>query len=87
MQTDLNKAIVWSQTRCNYCDMAKRVLHANGYTVQERIIGMDEGNWMKEDFQKAVPGARSVPQIFIGTTYVGGYQDLVKYLNDNSKNA
>jgi glutaredoxin len=67
--------------------MAKNLLTHNGIEYQERLIGQDEGNWMKEDFLKAVPGARSVPQIFINNVHIGGYLELQKYFNDNTKNA
>ena len=80
------EVIVWSQYHCAYCTRAKTILTSKGIKFQERIVGQDEGNWMKEDFLKAVPGARSVPQIFIGGTYIGGYAELQKYLNDNPKN-
>lgn len=86
MQTNSNKATVWSQSRCTYCDRAKTLLTTKGITYEERMIGQDEGNWTKEALYRAVPNARSVPQIFIGDTYIGGYQELVNYLNDNSKN-
>lgn len=83
MQTNSTRAIVWSQYHCVYCDRAKTLLTSKGIKYRERIIGMDEGNWKKEDFLKAVPGARSVPQIFIDDQYIGGYAELQKYLNDN----
>jgi len=62
--------------------MAKGLLTSKGYTVDERKIGLTEGPkvWTKQDLIEAVPNARSVPQIFVGEDYVGGYQDLVKYL-------
>lgn len=75
-------AIVWSQPNCQFCTMAKGLLTSKGYTVDERKIGLTEGPkvWTKQDLIEAVPNARSVPQIFVGEDYVGGYQDLVKYL-------
>ena len=83
MQINSNEAIVWSQYHCVYCDRAKTLLTAKGIEYHERIIGMDEGNWTKEALMKAVPGARSIPQIFMGNKYIGGYAELVQYLNDN----
>lgn len=87
MQTNSTEAIVWSQYHCAYCDRAKKLLTSYGIKYQERIIGMDEGNWSKQDLIKAVPNARSVPQIFLGEKYIGGYTELQKYLNDNTQNA
>lgn len=74
----MNKAIIWSQQGCQYCDTAKAVLKARGVEIEERRIG--EGTWTKNDLINAVPTARSVPQIFIDSKYVGGYNDLIDIL-------
>ena len=71
-------SIVWSQSSCSYCVMAKRLLESKGYMVEERKI--DSQNWSKKDLIDAVPNARTVPQIFVEGEYVGGYNELVKYL-------
>ena len=71
-------SIVWSQSTCTYCVSAKTLLESKGYTVEERKI--DGGQWSKKDLLDAVPSARSVPQIFIGDKYIGGFNELVKYL-------
>lgn len=74
----MNKAIVWSQANCQYCETAISVLKARGVEVEVRKLG--EGTWTKEDLIKAVPTARSVPQIFVDDVYVGGYHSLVDTL-------
>lgn len=74
----MNKAIIWSQKGCQYCDTAKAVLKARGLEIEERRIG--DGTWTKNDLINAVPTARSVPQIFIDSKYVGGYNDLIDVL-------
>lgn len=85
MQTNSRKAIVWSQENCQYCNMAVGILQAAGYEVQTRKVGNDEGNYTKQDLLNAVPHARSVPQVFINDTYVGGYKEVSQYLkNDNT---
>lgn len=75
MQT--SSAIVWSQNNCQFCGMAKWLLTSKGYEVEERKIG---DQWTKQDLLNAVPSARSVPQIFINNEFVGGYPELVKFL-------
>jgi glutaredoxin 3 len=82
-----NKVIVWGQYNCVYCDRAKSLLKASGIEYQERMIGTDEGSWTLQDLLKVVPTARTVPQIFIGDTYIGGFTELQKYLDDNVKTA
>jgi glutaredoxin len=78
MQKNLTKrAVVWSQKNCQACHTAKITLVNMGYTVEERIL--DQG-WTKEELLKAVPGARTVPQIFVNDQYVGDFKDLRTYL-------
>lgn len=74
-------AVVWSQENCAYCDSAKSLLKAYGYEVETRMIGEGE-KYTKEDLIKAVPTARSVPQVFVNNKYVGGFNELRRILTD-----
>ncbi len=67
------KATIWSKKSCPFCVQAKDLLRVKGIDFEERIIG--EG-WTKEQLLEAVPDARTVPQIFLGEEYVGGFTDL-----------
>jgi len=67
------KAVVWSKPACPFCDRAIALLTREGYEIEVKKVG--EG-YTKEDLLEAVPGARSVPQIFIEEEYVGGYTEL-----------
>ena len=70
----LNKAIVWSQPNCQYCNMAKSLLRQRGYEVEERIVSVTH---TKEQLLEAVPNAKSVPQIFLNGILVNnGYIGL-----------
>jgi glutaredoxin 3 len=60
---------------CPYCIRAKQVLAARGVSAIEEIrvdLQADERIKMME-----ITGRRTVPQIFIGTTHVGGCDDLM----------
>tara|TARA_B100001093_G_C26636828_1_gene931332 strand:- start:118 stop:342 length:225 start_codon:yes stop_codon:yes gene_type:complete len=72
------KAIVWSNDGCSYCEQAKNLLKAKDIEVEERNIAL--GTWTVQQLQEAVPGARTVPQIFIDDKYIGGYQQLQEHL-------
>lgn len=72
------KAIVWSKYHCPYCDQAKQLLKNNGYQIEERKIG---DGWTKEELLEALPSARSVPQIYLDGTHIGGFDELKKYFN------
>jgi glutaredoxin 3 len=71
------KAILWSKYHCNFCEQAKSLLKMNGIDYEERKIG---DGWTKEELLEAVPNARTVPQIFLGEEYVGGFEELRKRL-------
>lgn len=73
------KAIIWSKYHCPYCDQAKRLLEQKGIDFEERKIG---DGFTKEDLLQAVPNARTVPQIFIDGSLVGGFSELRTFLND-----
>jgi len=70
------KAIVWSKYNCPYCDQAKALLTQRGIEFEERKIG---DGFTKEDLLEAVPTARTVPQIFLGETHIGGFTELKKH--------
>ena len=69
------KAVVWSKPACPFCDRAVALLTKEGYEIEVKKVG--EG-YTREDLLEAVPGARSVPQIFIEDEYVGGYTELAQ---------
>jgi glutaredoxin len=73
------KAIVWSKEQCPYCDQAKALLKSKGIEFEEKKIG---SGYTKVQLLEAVPTARTVPQIFIDGTLVGGFTDLQKYLQE-----
>jgi len=60
---------------CPYCVRAKQILKSKGVeSIEEVRIDMDP-----EERQKMMDltGRRTVPQIFIGETHVGGCDDLI----------
>lgn len=74
----MSKAIVWSKENCPFCDQAKSLLSQKGITYEERKIG---SGYTKESLLEAVPTARSVPQIFLNETHIGGFTELKKYFD------
>lgn len=74
------KAIVWSKNQCPYCVQAKALLESRGIEYEERNIN---DGWDREDLLAAVPGARSVPQIFLNDELVGGFTELRTRLTES----
>jgi glutaredoxin 3 len=59
---------------CPYCVRAKSLLRRKGAEVEEVDVLMDMG--ARQEMENKTGGARSVPQIFIGDTHVGGCDEL-----------
>ena len=60
---------------CPYCVRAKQLLKSKGVEQIEEIrIDTDP---QARDQMMEITGRRTVPQIFIGSTHVGGCDDLV----------
>lgn len=78
------EVIVWSKYQCPYCDKAKALLNSRKVKFEERKIG---DGYTKEDLLEAVPTARTVPQIIINGQVIGGYDQLVKYVEETNFNA
>lgn len=72
-----SKATVWSQANCPACTQAKAILNAANIPVTVKMLGVD---LTKEEFYARLPGARSVPQVFVDDVYIGGLKELQDYL-------
>ena len=59
---------------CPYCVMAERLLLSKGVTEIEKIrVDLDP---QQRELMMQQTGRRTVPQIYIGNTHVGGFDDL-----------
>jgi len=66
---------IYTTAVCPYCVQAKRILQARGVLQLEEIrVDTDSAQRMK---MMEITGRRTVPQIFIGQTHVGGCDDLM----------
>ncbi len=65
---------IYTSPLCGYCHAAKRLLTDKNVSFSEIDVLADPAR-RKEMVQRA-NGRRTVPQIFIGATHVGGYDDI-----------
>jgi glutaredoxin 3 len=68
------KVRMYSTQVCPYCQMAERLLRSKGVTELEKIL-IDKDPVQRAEMMEKT-GRRTVPQIYIGDTHVGGYDDL-----------
>jgi len=74
------KVRIYTTPICPYCVRAKALLARKGVPYDEIDIFMDCE--ARAEMQSKCCGARTVPQIFIGETHVGGCDEL--YALDNA---
>ncbi len=65
---------IYTSPLCGFCHAAKRLLNQKGIAFSE-IDVLAEPQRKPEMIQRA-GGRRTVPQIFVGTTHIGGCDDL-----------
>ncbi|MFZ6719293.1 glutaredoxin 3 [Undibacterium sp. Ji49W] len=66
--------VMYSTAVCPYCNMAERLLKSKGIDDIEKIrVDLDPS--IRETMMQKT-GRRTVPQIYIGDTHVGGFDDL-----------
>jgi glutaredoxin 3 len=70
----MSKVLMYSQQVCPYCERAERLLRARGVDQIEKIM-IDRDPQQRMEMMSRT-GRRTVPQIYIGETHVGGFDDL-----------
>ena len=75
-----NKIVVYSKNNCVYCTKAKNLLTRLGLVYTERKLeDFESVDALQDAIGKKV---RSMPQIVIDDEIVGGYNQLIEYLNN-----
>tara|TARA_Y100000748_G_scaffold291535_1_gene279124 strand:+ start:61 stop:318 length:258 start_codon:yes stop_codon:yes gene_type:complete len=70
----MQKVVIYSGPMCNFCSAAKHLLNKKKVNYTEFDIAADQSKM--QEMHERTNGARTIPQIFIGETYVGGYREL-----------
>ena len=71
----MNRVEIYTTAICPYCVSAKHFLKQKGLGYEE--VRVDTNPARREEMLTRSGGRRSVPQIFINDTHVGGFDDLV----------
>ena len=78
----MQKVVIYTGPMCNYCSAAKHLLNKKKVNYIEFDIALDQSKL--QEMQGRTKGAKTIPQIFVGETYVGGYNEL-KILEQQGK--
>lgn len=65
---------IYTSPLCGYCHAAKRLLSRKGVSFSEIDVAGDPDK--RQQMLARANGRHTVPQIFIGDTHVGGFDDL-----------
>ena len=69
------KVVMYATAVCPYCVRAEALLKRKGVADIEKVY-VDRDPARRQEMEARVPGARTVPQIFIDDLHVGGCDDL-----------
>jgi glutaredoxin 3 len=67
--------VMYSTGTCPFCQRAEALLKARGVSDIEKVR-IDLEPALRDEMTTRTGGRRTVPQIFIGDTHVGGFDDL-----------
>lgn len=65
---------LYTTPTCGFCHAAKRLLTSKGVSFAE--VNLAQQPEKRAEMMQRSAGGRTVPQIFIGSTHVGGCDDL-----------
>ncbi len=70
----MSKTVIYTKAWCPYCDAAKDLLRKKSVAFEE--VPVDGDRAKQQAMASRANGRSTVPQIFIGETYVGGCDEL-----------
>ncbi|KAG0290242.1 hypothetical protein BGZ97_006220 [Linnemannia gamsii] len=73
-----NAIVVFSKSYCPYCTKAKNLLAQLGATAFILELDNEDDGAAIQQYLQELTGQRTVPNIFISQTHIGGCDDLFK---------
>jgi glutaredoxin 3 len=70
------KAVIYTKKSCTYCEEAKSLLELKNIEYRELDVTRPD---ILDQLRDLVPEVKTVPQIFIEGTYIGGFRELVDH--------
>ena len=74
------KVEIYTSPLCGFCHAAKRLLDGKGVKYDEFDVMLKPA--MKQEMLARSAGRSTVPQIFIDDKLIGGYTDLMEFVNE-----
>ncbi len=74
---------IYGKPACPSCTKAKALCESRQYKYEYKQLDTD---FTKEELFEQFPDARTFPQIIVGGQKVGGYEQMVSYIEDTNYN-
>ena len=74
---------IYGKPDCPFCVKAKELCETRNLAYSYHEVGKD---LTRQELLEQFPNARTVPQIVVNNTRIGGYTDLVKYIEETGYN-
>lgn len=80
MSDKARSVVIYTARSCPYCHAAKKLLQSRGVLYKEVDVSADDA--MRQKLVQMTGGRETVPQIFIDGRSIGGYDDLVRLIEE-----
>ena len=77
------KIIIYTSDNCSFCNSAKAIFKEKKLKFEEINISKDDK--LKKEKIKKSNGMMTVPQIFVNSKHIGGYEDLINLESSKKK--
>ena len=77
------KIIIYTSDDCSFCHSAKEIFKEKKLKFEEINISKDDK--LKKEMIKKSNGMMTVPQIFVNSKHIGGYEDLINLESSKRK--
>ena len=74
---------IYGKPACPSCTKAKAFVEKRGYKFEYKELDKD---FTREDLFETFPTARTFPQIIVGDNKVGGYENMLEYIDNTGYN-
>ena len=77
------KIIIYTSDNCAFCHSAKAIFKEKKLKFKE--INISKNDKLKNEMIKKSNGMMTVPQIFVNSKHIGGYEDLINLESSKRK--
>ena len=79
----MQEVVIYSKPHCPSCVKAKAVFDGMNVKYKTLTLGTDiqPSELMALFEEKGLPAPRTAPQVFIGDQHIGGYEQLLSYID------